>query len=43
MAKSDYIYTDPTTYANGQTPYALYDDDNTFKNMLESIKFGSHT
>ena len=31
MAKSDYIYTDPTTYLNGQTPYSLYDDDNTFK------------
>ena len=31
MAKSDYIYTDPTAYLNGQTPYALYDDDNTFK------------
>ena len=31
MAKSDYIYTDPSTYTNGQTPFALYDDDNTFK------------
>jgi hypothetical protein len=31
MAKSDYIYTDPTTYTIGNTPYALYDDDNTFK------------
>ena len=31
MAKSDYIYTDPTTYLNGQTPFTLYDDDNTFK------------
>ena len=31
MAKSDYIYSDPTVYLNGQTPYALYDDDNTFK------------
>ena len=31
MAKSDYIYTDPTAYLNGQTPFTLYDDDNTFK------------
>ena len=31
MAKSDYIYTDPTAFLNGQTPYSLYDDDNTFK------------
>ena len=31
MAKSDFIYTDPSTYSNGQTPFALYDDDNTFK------------
>ena len=31
MAKSDYIYTDPTVYLNGQTPFTLYDDDNTFK------------
>ena len=31
MAKSDFIYTDPTVCLNGQTPYALYDDDDTFK------------
>ena len=31
MAKSDYIYTDPTAFLNGQTPYSLYDDDDTFK------------
>ena len=37
MAKSDYIYTDPTTYSNGQTPYALYDDDNTFKTDVVNV------
>ena len=37
MAKSDYIYTDPTTYSNGQTPYALYDDDNTFKTDVINV------
>ena len=31
MAKSDFIYTDPTVCLNGLTPYALYDDDDTFK------------
>ena len=37
MAKSDYIYTDPTTYINGETPYALYDDDNTFKTDVVNV------
>ena len=37
MAKSDYIYTDPTTYLNGQTPFTLYDDDNTFKTDVVNV------
>ncbi len=37
MAKSDYIYTDPTTYTNGETPYSLYDDDNTFKTDVINV------
>ena len=38
MAKSDYIYTDPTTFTiSGSTPYGTYDNDHHFQSESLSV------
>ena len=42
MAKFDYVYTDPSAVENvvGQTPYGIYDSDETFvSESLQVCKF----
>jgi len=37
MAKSDYIYSDPSVFTTGQTPYGTYDIDTEFQSDVVNV------
>ena len=37
MPKLEHIYSDPSTFNTGETPYGTYDEDNTFQTDIVSV------
>ena len=37
MPKLDHIYSDPSTFSSGETPYGTYDTDSTFQSDIVSV------
>ena len=37
MSKFDYIYTDPSSFSTGETPFGIYDDDSNFQDDITKV------
>ena len=37
MSKFNYIYSDPSSFSTGETPYGIYDDDSSFQDDIVKV------